>query len=283
VSEHGSGLRAEVETAASGADAGDNSREPIEAGAVDTHCHLFLIEADPAEVIEEARSAGVSTLVCVGIDPESSRRSLELAESFRGVFATAGVHPHTASEFDEAAGAVIEELLGSPQVLAVGETGLDFYRMLSSREDQERAFRVHVALARESGKPLVVHVRDAWPEAMAILDHEGAEGVVLHCFSADVATAREAEARGYLLSFSGTLTYPRNEYLREAAAAVASDSLLVETDSPYLAPQSLRGRDNRPANVVAVLEELSRVRDEALDDVRTATSANAALVFDGLR
>ena len=283
MSDHSSRLRAEVETAASGADAAENSREPLEAGAVDTHCHLFLIEADSTEIVEEARAAGVSTLVCVGIDPESSRRSLELAESFRGVFATGGVHPHTASEFDEAAGAAIEELLASPQVLAVGETGLDFYRMLSPREDQERVFRVHVALSRETGKPLVVHVRDAWPEAMAILDHEGAEGVVLHCFSGDVATAREAEARGYFLSFSGTLTYPRNECLREAAAAVASESLLVETDSPYLAPQSLRGRDNRPANVVAVLEELSRVRGEPLDDVRTATSANAALVFDGLR
>ena len=283
MSDRGSGLRAEVETAASGADAADNSREPLEAGAVDTHCHLFLIEADPSEIVEEARAAGVSTLVCVGIDPESSRRSLELAESFRGVFATAGVHPHTASEFDETAGAVIEELLGSPQVLAVGETGLDFYRMLSPREDQERAFRAHVALSRESGKPLVVHVRDAWPEAMAILDHESADGVVLHCFSGDVATAREAEARGYFLSFSGTVTYPRNEYLREAAAAVASDSLLVETDSPFLAPQSLRGRDNRPANVVAVLEELSRVRGESFDELRAATAANAALVFEGLR
>jgi TatD DNase family protein len=267
----------------SGAAETSNSREPLEAGAVDTHCHLFLIEADPGAVVEEAREAGVSSLICVGIDPESSRRSLELAESFRGVFATAGVHPHTASEFDDAAGAAIEELLGSPQVLAVGETGLDFYRMLSPREDQERVFRAHVALSRESGKPLVVHVRDAWPEAMAILDHEGADAVVLHCFSGDVATAREAEARGYFLSFSGIVTYPRNEYLREAAAAIASDALLVETDSPFLAPQRVRGSDNRPANVIDVLEELSRVREESLEELRTATSANAAAVFGGLR
>ena len=131
-------------------------------GAVDTHCHLFLMEDDPAQVIEGAKNAGVDTIVCVGIDPESSRRSLELAESFRGVFATAGMHPHTASGLDGAAGATIEELLVSPQVVAVGETGLDFYRMRSPREDQERALRAHAALARNSGKPLVVHVREAW-------------------------------------------------------------------------------------------------------------------------
>jgi len=266
-----------------GATAPAKSQEPLEAGAVDTHCHLFLIDEEPAGVIEEARAAGVSSLLCVGIDPESSRRSLELAESFRGVFATAGVHPHTASEFDEAAGSVVEELLASPQVLAVGETGLDFYRMLSPQEDQERAFRAHIALARESGKPLVVHVRDAWPEAMAILDHEDADGVVLHCFSGDVATAREAEARGYLLSFSGTVTYPKNDYLREAAAVVDSGCLLVETDSPYLAPQSMRGRDNRPANVVEVLRQLGKVRTEPVEELRAITSANAVHVFEGLR
>src|SRR5207248_10171715 len=140
VNERGSRLRAEVETAASGAGAADNSREPLEAGAVDTHCHLFLIEADPSEIVEEARAAGVSTLVCVGIDPESSRRSLELAESFRGVFATAGVHPHTASSFDRAAGAAVEELVADPMVVAVGETGLDYYRTLSPVEDQRPAF-----------------------------------------------------------------------------------------------------------------------------------------------
>jgi TatD DNase family protein len=218
----------------------------------------------------------------VGIDPDSSRRSLELAESFRGVFATAGVHPHTASEFDAEAGAAIEELLASPQMVGVGETGLDFYRMLSPQEDQERTFRAHVALSRESGKPLVVHVRDAWPDALAILDDERAERVVLHCFSGDAATAREAEARGYFLSFSGNVTYPKNAHLREAAATVAEDRLLVETDSPYLAPQPLRGRDNRPENAVAVIEELAKARGTTVEDVRRATSANSRTAFPGL-
>jgi TatD DNase family protein len=249
---------------------------------VDTHCHLFLIEDDPANVVEEARAAGVGTIVCVGIDPESSRRSLEMAESFRGVFATAGVHPHSASELDAAAEAMIEELIGSPQVVGVGETGLDFYRMLSPREDQERAFRAHVALARESGKALVVHVREAWPRAMTILDEERAERVVLHCFSGDEDVAREAEARGYFLSFAGNITYPKNEPLRRTSAVIHTGRLLVETDSPFLAPQRLRGRDNRPANVTMVIEELGRARGEPVDAVRASTAENARAVFPEL-
>ena len=273
--------RAEVETAAS-VESEPDPREPLEDGVVDTHCHLFLIDDDPGRVVEGARAAGVSALVCVGIDAPSSRRSLELAESFRGVFATAGVHPHSASEFDEQAGAAIEELLASPQVVAVGETGLDFYRMLSPREDQDRAFRVHAALSREAGKPLVVHVRDAWPEAMALLEAERAERVVLHCFSGDAEVAREAARRGYFLSFAGNVTYPRNAHLREAAAAVGGDRLLAETDSPFLAPQELRGRDNRPENVHAVIAELAEARRERPEDVRTTTSANAIEAFPGL-
>ncbi len=261
----------------------DNPTAKLQRGAVDTHCHLFLLEEEPPRVLEAAREAGVDTLVCVGIDPQSSRRSVELAESLRGVFATAGMHPHTASDLDARAGAEIEELLANPQVVGVGETGLDFYRMLSPQEDQERAFRVHIALSRESGKPLVVHVRDAWPAVLQLLDEGSAERVVLHCFSGDVDVARECAARGYYLSFAGNITYPKNQHLRDAAAVVPSNRLLVETDSPFLAPQSLRGRDNTPANVALVIEELARVRVEAIDVVREATSTNAEAAFSTVR
>jgi TatD DNase family protein len=261
----------------------DKVQPAVEMGAVDTHCHLFLLEGDPAPVIETARTAGVGQLICVGIDPTSSRRSAELAESFRGVFATAGVHPHTASELDVAAGNAIEELLSNPQVLAVGETGMDFYRMLSSRDEQERALRVHAALSRETGKPMVVHVREAWPDVLRVLADEGADRVVLHCFSGDAGVARECAARGWFLSFAGNLSYPKNEHLREAAAAAPLDRLLVETDSPFLSPQTLRGRDNEPANVTLVIDELARVRGETVLEVRTATAANAAAAFPGLR
>ena len=194
---------------------------PGPAGIVDTHCHLFLLEGDPASVVEVSRAAGVETLVCVGIDPGSSRRSLELAESFRGVFATAGMHPHEASEFDARAGAEIEELLGNPLVVGVGECGLDFFRMRSPREDQERVLRTHVGLARESGLPLVVHVRDAWPDILRVLDEGSAEQVVLHCFSGDADIARACTDRGWYLSFAGNVTYPKNAHLRDAGSRPA--------------------------------------------------------------
>ncbi|HJS27836.1 MAG TPA: TatD family hydrolase [Actinomycetota bacterium] len=262
---------------------GEEPTEPPRPGLVDTHCHLFLLEPEPAAVVEGSRAAGVETLVCVGINPGSSRRSLELAESFRGVFATAGMHPHEASAFDARAGAEIEELLGNPLVVAVGECGLDFFRMRSPREDQERVLRTHVGLARESGLPLVVHVRDAWPEILRVLDEGSAEQVVIHCFSGDAETARACADRGWFVSFAGNVTYPKNPHLREAAAAVPLDRILVETDSPFLAPQRLRGRDNLPANVVDAIEEIAAARGEPVENVRAATAENAWRAFPRIR
>jgi TatD DNase family protein len=252
---------------------------PGVAGAVDTHCHLFLMEESPAEVVAAARRAGVARLICVGIDPDSSRKSRELAESFRGVFATAGVHPHTASQFDRRAGSVIEELAADPLIVAIGETGLDYYRRLSPAEDQHRAFRSHIALSRDTGKPLVVHVREAWDDALRILAEEAAERVVLHCFSGDELVAKEAEARGYFVSFAGNVTYPNAESLRIAAASVAPGHLLVETDSPFLTPQATRGGPNSPANLILSLQELATVRGLNLDQMVEVTTKAAARAF----
>jgi TatD DNase family protein len=253
-----------------------------EAGAVDTHCHLFLIEEDPARVVAAARQAGVSRLVCAGIDPESSRRSLELAESFRGVFATAGVHPHSASDFDDRAGAVIEELLADPLVVAVGETGLDYYRRLSPPEDQRRAFRTHIALSRETGKPLVVHVRDAWEDTLSILAEEGADRVVLHCFTGNEAAAREAAARGYFLSFAGNITYPGASF-REAVGLAGLDRVVGETDSPFLPPQSMRSGSNRPGQVLAVIAFLAEAHGLDLHRMVLHTTSNALRAFPLMR
>jgi TatD DNase family protein len=256
-----------------------DSQPVLERSVVDSHCHIFLMDADPRAVVEDSRDAGISGLICVGIDPESSRQSRELADSFAGVFATAGVHPHTAREFDAGAGAAVEELLADPRVVAVGETGLDYFRMLSAAEDQERAFRAHCALARETDKPIVVHTRDAWDEVLAILEEERVERVVLHCFSGPPKVAREAAARGYHCSFAGNVTYPKNDHLRLAAAAVPEGLLLVETDSPFLAPQPLRGTDNSPVNLVPVIEAVAGARDEDPEAVAAATTANARAVF----
>ena len=259
-----------------------NPEVPGQPGAVDTHCHLFLLDREPTDVVETAKAAGVDRLICVGVDPETSRRSLELADSIEGVFATAGMHPHDASAFDSEAGARIEELLHDPRVLAVGECGLDFFRMHSPKEDQERVFKVHIALSNETGKPLVVHVRDAWPDILRVLDEGSAERVVIHCFSGDADIARECAARGYWVSFAGNITYPKNERFRQAAGSIDLERILVETDSPFLAPQKLRGRDNEPANVLATIAEIARVRGDDVDDVVQATAKNARAAFGDL-
>lgn len=252
----------------------------VEGPLFDSHCHLFLMEGDPAAAVEEARAGGLVGLVCVGIDPDSSRRSRELADALPGVFATAGLHPHDARGFDARAGAAIEELAHDARVVAVGETGLDHHRMLSPPEDQERAFRAHCVLARETGKPLVVHVRDAWTDVLRILDDEAAERVILHCFSGDGAAVREAAARRYHCSFAGNVTYPKNAGLRQAAAEVPGDLLLVETDSPFLAPQRVRGRPNAPANLGDVVAAVAEARGEEPADVAARTAANAREAFD---
>ena len=266
---------------------GSNPEPTLYSGAVDTHCHLFLLDGDPAEAVEQARVAGVDTLVCVGIDPESSRRSLALARTHLGVYATAGMHPHDASAFDDAAHAEIEALLADPLVLAVGECGLDFFRMRSPRPEQERALGAQVLLARAYDLPLVVHVRDAWPEILRVLDEGSAERVVLHCFSGDAEIALGCVERGWFLSFAGNVTYPKNAHLREAAAAAPLDRILVETDSPFLAPQRLRGRDNAPSNVVDVIDAIAAAREEPVETVRETTAANARKAFprlpEGLR
>jgi len=246
---------------------------------VDTHCHPFLMEEEPGAMAARARSAGVGRLVSVGIDPESSQASLALAESLAGVFATAGVHPHSASAFDRRAGAIVEELLAHPLVVGVGETGLDYYRRLSPPEDQRRALRDHIALSRETGKPLVVHVRDAWEDALSILAEERADRVVLHCFSGDETVAREAAARGYFTSFAGNLTYPGAEAIRLAAAVCDGSRLLLETDSPFLPPQTRRGEPNHPANILETAERLASIRSVNLDEMLRVTTEAARSAF----
>ena len=252
-------------------------------GAVDTHCHLFLLDMEPAGVVETARAAGVDRLICVGIDVETSARSAELADSLEGVFATAGMHPHDASDFDDRAAARIEEMLEDPRVIGVGECGLDYFRMHSPVADQIQCLRAHIAWSNESGKPMVVHVRDAWPDVLRVLDEGSAEHVVIHCFSGDPDIARECAARGYFTSFAGNVTYPKNEHLRQAAASVPMDRLLVETDSPFLAPQKLRGSDNNPANVMLTIAELARVRGDDVENLVVATAENAHAAFPDLR
>jgi len=273
-----------VETLVSSPLVSDQNLQPgTDTGAVDTHCHLFLLDHEPAQVVETAKAAGVDRLICVGVDPATSARSAELADSLEGVFATAGMHPHDASDFDQAASARIEELLHDARVIGVGECGLDYFRMHSPAEDQIRVLQTHIALSNETGKPMVVHVRDAWPDVLRVLDEGSAERVVIHCFSGDAAIARECAARGYWISFAGNVTYPKNEHLRQAAVAVDLDRIVVETDSPFLSPQKLRGSNNEPANVMLTIAEIARVRDDDVEKIVIATAESARSAFPGLR
>jgi TatD DNase family protein len=259
-----------------------NPELAVKSGVVDTHCHLFLMDQEPAVAVEAARAAGVERLICVGVDIQTSQQSLAIATELEGVFATAGIHPHDADGFDDAAAARVEELLREPAVIGVGECGLDWFRMHSEREAQIATLAAHVELSNACGKPMIVHVRDAWDDALRVLHEGSAEHVVIHCFTGDADVARECARRGYWLSFAGNVTYPKNTHMREAATVVALDRILVETDSPFLAPQKVRGADNVPANVLFTLAELAEAREEPLDLLAEATTSNAEEAFSAL-
>ena len=247
---------------------------------IDSHAHLTLCEDDPEELISASREAGVRRILTVGLGEETNPEAIALAVAHEEVRAAVGRHPNSAGGFDSAAAGVIERLGADPRVAAVGETGLDFYRDRAPREDQYAAFRAQIGIARRLGKPLVIHMRDSVDETLALLADE-ADGVtvILHCFSAPSERVTEAAERGWLCSFAGNVTYPKADELREAARLVPEELLLVETDSPFLAPQPMRGKPNQPANVVATAERVAEVRGISYAELERAVEANAERVF----
>ena len=261
---------------------GSNPEVAVKSGVVDTHCHLFLMDQEPAVAVETARAAGVERLICVGVDVETSERSLQIAIEIEGVFASAGVHPHDADGFDDTAAARVEELLREPRVVGVGECGLDWFRMHSEREAQIATLRAHVELANEIGKPMIVHVRDAWDDALRVLDEGSAERVVIHCFTGDADVARECVATRLLAVLRRQRDLSEERTHARGGRGRGLDRILVETDSPFLAPQKLRGPDNAPQNVLLTLAELASVREEPLELLAEATTANAEKAFPGL-
>jgi TatD DNase family protein len=240
---------------------------------IDTHAHLDALD-DPSGAVERAREAGVERIVAIGSGLASSRATLEIAEREEGVFAAVGVHPHQA-----AAGEPMEEVTGLVDglVVAVGEIGLDFFRDYAPREDQRRVFRAQLRVAAELGKPVIIHSRAAVADTASLLG--GFAGtVVLHCFSSPDLLPVALE-RGYYVSFAGNVTYPKAAALREAAARVPSDRILVETDSPYLAPQPVRGKTNEPAYVVHTLSALAEARGDEPAALEKQIDANATAAF----
>jgi TatD DNase family protein len=245
---------------------------------VDTHCHLEMIYEAP-RAVAEARAAGVGQVVTIGIDLPSSRQAIALAGAQPGVYATVGLHPHEARLLDDAFERELEMLAARPRVVAIGECGLDFYRDLSPRQAQRRAFSAQIDLARRAGLPLVVHVREAGDEAMAQLAAEAADlVVVMHCFSLP-EYVDECNARGYYASFAGNVTYKNAAALREAARRVRDDRLLVETDAPFLAPVPRRGNSNVPAWVAHTAALLAQVRGVTPSELAALTTTNARRAF----
>ncbi len=243
---------------------------------IDTHAHLEACVAPPHELVARARAAGVTRMLVVGSTIETCRTALRAAEENDGVFAILGIHPHEAAaeggRLDE-----LEPLLRHPKAVAVGETGLDFYRDLSPRDRQRMVFEAELTLADHLAKPVVVHTRAADADTMDVLGSFGGT-VVLHCFSS-AALLPVALERGYYVSFAGNVTYPNASELRLAATQVPADRLLTETDSPYLAPQPVRGRPNEPANVVHTLAALAEARGEDRDELEVRIDANATAAF----
>ena len=245
---------------------------------IDTHAHLDACAEPVDSVLARAREAGVDRVVAIGSGIDSCRATLEIAEREPGVYAALGIHPHQAGNSDAERLDELSELLDHERVVAVGETGLDFYRDYAPRERQRRLFEEELSLATTLERPVVVHTRAAHQEtAAALADFDGV--VVLHCFSEPDLLPIALE-RGYYVSFAGNVTYPKAEDLREAARRVPRNRLLVETDSPYLAPQPRRGRPNEPANVVHTVAALAETRGEEADELGAQIDANAAAAFN---
>jgi TatD DNase family protein len=251
---------------------------------VDSHSHLSMrqFDKDRDRVMARARDAGVVAMIDVGLDLESSRAAIGLAEKYAGVFATVGFHPHSASQMKDGDVERLAELAQHPRVVAIGEIGLDFYRNRSPREAQVAAFKKQLSLARELGLPVVVHSRQANDEVLGILTDwaGGSSGPlgVLHCFSGDGELGRRYIEMGFLLSFAGPVTYSKSSAV-EVAGELPLDKLLIETDCPFLAPEPYRGKRNEPSYVSLVAERIGEVRGEPGGVVAQRTAENAIRLF----
>ena len=241
---------------------------------IDTHAHLG---DDAGDVIERARTAGVTRIVTVATTLAGARGALALAEEHDGVFACLGIHPHEAGGEEAEHVREICALLGHPKAVAVGETGLDYFRDYAPADAQQRLFERQLAIAKDTGKPVVIHTRAADDDTKErLLAHDGR--VILHCFSSP-ALLEPALERGWYISFAGNVTYKNADDLRSAARRVPNDRLLAETDSPYLAPQSVRGRRNEPAYVAYTYEALAQARGVEVATLAAQIDANASAVF----
>jgi TatD DNase family protein len=246
---------------------------------VDTHCHMDACSVPDGALVEAARQAGINRIATVGTDPESIERAIFFSRTYPEVAAIVGRHPHAAEGFCDSDVGPIERAAASGGVVAIGECGLDYYRDNASRQDQRRAFCTQIDIAARMGLPVVIHTRAADEDTFAILRERATElCVVMHCFSSP-SRADECVERGYFCSFAGNLTFPKATDLQEVATQLPEQLLLVETDSPYLAPQPVRGKPNEPKNVVTTASFLADLRGATYAHIERVVEENAAGVF----
>jgi TatD DNase family protein len=247
---------------------------------VDSHTHLDFCAPSNAELVAAAESAGVTRLVTVGTDGASCRAALAAAEDFPQVYTAIGRHPNEATGFDDADFAELEALAAHEKCVAIGETGLDYYRDHAPHDDQRRAFEAQIELARTTGKPLVIHTRAAQDDTLELLTaHAEGVRVILHCFSMPDRLQECLAHPDWWFSFAGNATYPKALALRAAALLIPADRLLVETDAPYLSPQPVRGTPNQPANVVHTAHALAVERRVPYRELEEAIERSAAAAF----
>lgn len=247
---------------------------------VDSHCHLDALGEAAPHAIVRARAAGVAALITVGTDLETSRRCLEIASQHEGVWATVGLHPHDADQFSQQLLNEVVRLAQAPEVVAIGEVGLDYYRDLSPRPAQRWAFADQVEAAKAADRAVVIHMRNSHEDVFALLSEIGPpDRLVFHCFSGGPAEATRALDLGGYLSFAGNVSYRGAEELRAAARVVPLDRVLVETDSPYLAPIPHRGKANEPAFVALVGAAVAGARERPVEEIARSTTDNARTVF----
>ena len=260
--------------------------EPLPAGALDSHCHLDLIERPVPEVLAEARAAGIVTVVTIGVDLPTSRWAADCADGHPDVYAAVAIHPNDTARAAASAlarDAVLAEIAAlaqRPRVRAVGETGLDYYRDWAPPEVQRQWFRAHIEIAKQAGKALMIHDREAHEDVLRILDEVGPpERVVFHCFSGDAAMAKRCAEAGYFMSFAGNVTFSSAERLREAASAAPLELVLVETDAPFLTPVPNRGKPNSPAMVAHTLRAIAEIKHVEVVDMCAAVTAAGERAF----
>jgi TatD DNase family protein len=247
---------------------------------IDSHTHLSFCEPPDAELVAAAEEAGVNRILTVGTSGESSRAALKAAEDFPQVYAAIGRHPNEAAGFDNADLAELKALAAHDKCAAIGETGLDYYRDGAPRPDQQRAFEAQLELAKETGKPVVIHTRAAEDDTLEFLEGRSAGlEVILHCFSMTDRIEQCLEHDGWWLSFAGNVTYPKANELRDAARRVPAERLLVETDAPFLAPQAVRGKPNEPANVVHTARIVAAERGVSYAELEEHVERAAAALF----